>query len=327
MKTIRAYDADSALRSGVLFLADTGLVSESRNGPVLRAPGPVITEYMLPRRRVVFDPLRDANPVFHLMESLWMIAGRRDVAPLLEYNSTFDQFAEEDGNQHGAYGYRWRRHFGFDQLESAILQLRENPLSRQVVLQMWSAEDDMNVIKRDRPCNTTIYFDFVNDALNMTVCCRSNDMVLGAYGANVVHMSILHELVASGSKLKLGSYYQFSNNFHAYTEHEITAKLLKQRLLNESFEYSTEEAKPLPLLGVGENWQDFVMDCEDLFASSVQKNFRTTFVSNAHKLALTYRERKAKLAGWRQRLEVIPEDWDFAVAFKRWAERRDNGSK
>jgi hypothetical protein len=326
MKTITARSADEALQSGVLYLAAEGVRAPSRAGDVLRAESPVVTSYLHPWRRVVFDPMRDANAVFHLMEALWMIAGRNDVAPLLEYNSSFSQFAEDDGRQHGAYGYRWRRHFGFDQIESAILQLQDNPSSRQVVLQMWDAQSDMGVIKRDRPCNTTVYFDALRDKLNMTVCCRSNDMVLGAYGANVVHMSILHELVALAIGMNVGVYHQFSNNFHAYVNHPVTAKLLKQRLLHTDDKYETGAVGHCPILCAGENWQDFINDCEDLFAVSGPRAFRTRFVSWAYELSMAYRERKAKLGGWKKRLEPLTR-WDFAEAFKLWAARRDNGGE
>ena len=43
--------------------------------------------------------------------------------------------------------------------------------------------------------------------LCMTVCNRSNDMLWGAYGANVVHMSMLQEFVALFSKFTDGRLY------------------------------------------------------------------------------------------------------------------------
>jgi hypothetical protein len=51
----------------------------------------------------------------------------------------------------------------------------------------------------------------------MTVCCRSNDIIWGAYGANAVHFSFLLEFIASATGIPMGVYRQFSNNFHLYT--------------------------------------------------------------------------------------------------------------
>jgi hypothetical protein len=50
----------------------------------------------------------------------------------------------------------------------------------------------------------------------MTVFCRSNDLIWGAYGANAVHMSILQEYVACGLARPVGHYWQVSNNYHVY---------------------------------------------------------------------------------------------------------------
>jgi hypothetical protein len=52
----------------------------------------------------------------------------------------------------------------------------------------------------------------------MTVYNRSNDMVWGAYGANVVQFSMLQEYISAHTKIPMGSYWQVSNSFHVYTD-------------------------------------------------------------------------------------------------------------
>lgn len=322
MRTIFANSADDALRTGIAWLKTVGVSAQSRNGPVVMSPAPVVTQYHLPRNRVVFNALRDANPVFHLAEALWMLAGCRNVAPLLTFNSTFGQYAEDNGEQHGAYGHRWRHYFGFDQIESAIRQLVDNPTSRQVVLQMWDAQADMATVVRDKPCNTHIYFNAALGTLDMTVCCRSNDVVLGAYGANVVHMSILHEFVASATGIPLGTYYQFSNNYHAYLNHEPTKRLLQAAFIQEDDEYAFGDVIVRHLLQPGEHWEDFLRDCEDLFAGGNSVRY-CQFVADAESLMRAYMERKQNNPAWKERVAQLGY-WDFAMAFRRWAERRDN---
>jgi hypothetical protein len=56
------------------------------------------------------------------------------------------------------------------------------------------------------------------ERLDLTVCCRSNDALWGAYGANAVHFSILQEYLAAKIGCGIGTYYQFSNNFHVYVD-------------------------------------------------------------------------------------------------------------
>jgi hypothetical protein len=53
----------------------------------------------------------------------------------------------------------------------------------------------------------------------MLVTNRSNDIVWGAYGANAVHFSYLLEYVASSIGVKVGRYWQVSNDFHIYERH------------------------------------------------------------------------------------------------------------
>jgi len=93
--------------------------------------------------------------------------------------------------------------------------------------------------------------DHIDDCweLDMTVLCRSNDVVWGCYGANAVHMSMVHEVLAQLSGMRTGRYTQFSNNWHAYTE--VLDKVASRRLapLSEWDAYSRGEVRPLPIFG------------------------------------------------------------------------------
>ncbi len=80
MNVISVRNVHEALPEALRFLRQTGVPRDSRNGAVLQAPCPVTTVYRRPDERVLFWPERDANPFFHFMESLWMLAGRNDVA-------------------------------------------------------------------------------------------------------------------------------------------------------------------------------------------------------------------------------------------------------
>ena len=70
---------NTALQDGLWLLKTSGILNDSRNGRVVQAPGPVASVYRNPLERVVFSPLRDANPFFHLYEALWMLAGRKHI--------------------------------------------------------------------------------------------------------------------------------------------------------------------------------------------------------------------------------------------------------
>jgi hypothetical protein len=48
--------------------------------------------------------------------------------------------------------------------------------------------------------------------------CRSNDIIWGCYGANAVHMSMLHEYLAGHIGVPVGVYTQISFDWHTYLE-------------------------------------------------------------------------------------------------------------
>ena len=207
-------------------------VQASRVGEVSVVEEPFILSYAYPKERVLFSAARDANPFFHLYESLWMLAGRNNIAPLDWYSSGYAKQVRDGDSPYanGAYGYRWRN--GVDQLQILIEHLKRMPISRRAVLQMWNVEDDLLKIEKSKDvcCNTCIYFLIDNIGghrqdgspapvfLNMTVCNRSNDLVWGMLGANVVHFSFLQEYMAANLGIEVGVYNQFTNNLHFYTE-------------------------------------------------------------------------------------------------------------
>jgi len=192
--------------------------TNSRNGPVLRLPGPQLFVYKQPCNRVLFNPARDCNPFFHLFESLWMLAGCNRVKPLSYYNSNITDYSDDGETFHGAYGYRWRSHFGVDQLKQIEEELLLDRESRRCVLQIWSSTADLGIhmITKDKPCNTHAYFALVNDHLDLTVCNRSNDLVWGMLGANFVHMTLLLEYMACCLNVPIGRYFHITNNLHVY---------------------------------------------------------------------------------------------------------------
>jgi thymidylate synthase len=217
---------------------------DSRNGPVIMFEEPVTVTYQRPMQRVLFNQARDCNPFFHLFESLWMLAGRDDVDSLKTYNSNIANYSDDGSTFNGAYGYRWRHgeiatnnenHDWeiVDQLEVIIERLKKYPNDRRCVLQMWNIEDDLMQMDTslDVCCNTHAYFLLregvpsdhgdgggLSRYLDMTVCNRSNDMIWGMLGANVVHFSFLLEYMAAAIGVEVGVYNQFTNNLHVYEE-------------------------------------------------------------------------------------------------------------
>jgi thymidylate synthase len=216
MRVIKVRNVHQALPIGVRLLQEEGVRVASRVGTAWEHPEPVATVLERPAERVLFWPERDANPVFHILETLHMIAGRNDVEWLAAYNSRMREYSDDGMTFHGAYGYRWRYQFGVDQLDVIVDMLRRDPASRRVVLQMWHAPLDLGTSTKDTPCNDLVMYKIRDGALLATVCCRSNDIIWGAYGANAVHFSFLQEYLAARIGVRVGAMSTLSDSFHAY---------------------------------------------------------------------------------------------------------------
>lgn len=278
MIVINARNVNGALALALQQVEKVGAIRSSRNGTVLAFQEPVSTVYTHPTERVLFSRIRNANPTFHLLESLWMLAGRSDVKFPGTIVKNMKNYTDDGDTFWGAYGHRWRNFFGFDQIEFIIEELRDNPESRRCVLQMWDATfgglgrvpDLIQGMRggKDVPCNTCIYFDRRDGNLNMTVCCRSNDILWGCYGANAVHMSVLQEYMALSIGCPVGTYTQMSNDLHLYTATTPDCGIADLALDSISSDaYSAGMVVPGSLWTVGETKEDFDSDLRDFFSA------------------------------------------------------------
>ena len=145
-----------------------------------------------------------------------MLSGSNNVDFPASFAKQIREYSDDGTTLNGAYGFRWRYYWDYDQLEQIIYMLKNDSTTRRAVLSMWDPQHDLEYDSVDTPCNTHIYFRTVGGRLDMTVCNRSNDLVWGMLGANIVHMSILQEYIANATGLPVGTYHQFTNNLHVY---------------------------------------------------------------------------------------------------------------
>ena len=221
MRTIKSLNADEAFIQAIIeFRMRTHEVEESRAGKVRALAEPLCVKSQWPTRRVLFNKGRNANPYFHFFEALWILRGEKNAEFPSRFCKNVYQFAEEDtGDFHGAYGWRLREHFGMDQINKVVLKLRNNPQDRRTVMSIWDPDADLDSDVNDIPCNIALCPRVVNGALDLTVFNRSNDIVWGMLGTNIVSFSMIQEYMAAGIGVRVGSLYQISVNAHIYERH------------------------------------------------------------------------------------------------------------
>lgn len=317
MIILRTRNVHRALPLGIALLERTGIRQSSRGGKVCyESPEPVTTVYARPQERVVFWEARDANPFFHLFESLHMLAGRRDVAWLTYYNARMREFSDDGVTFHGAYGHRWRSAFDRDQLVALIQLLQREPDTRRAVLQMWHAPLDLGMDSLDLPCNTHAYFKVRDGALRMLVCCRSNDVVWGTYGANAVHFSMLQEYLADRLEVRVGPYTQVSDSFHAY---EGVWEKLHGLPATQLSPYEAGTVAPFPLKAEEPGWDE---DLQQAFVDPAQACRTEFFAGVFYPLFRAFESYKGGEFGraFAQVQACLASDW--ALAAREWLERR-----
>jgi thymidylate synthase len=325
-----------ALPRTIDYIGRHGQREQSRAGEVLVAPTPMITMTEKPCERVLFSTIRDANPFFHLAEAIWMLAGRSDAIFLLPFVKQFKEYAETNGNVHDAYGRRWRSGFGFDQLDAVVQKLITNKYDRQAVIAMWDPRpgyhDDLLGRWRSRPCNTTIFLRVNENNLDLTVACRSNDMLWGCHGSNAVHFSILQEYLAARIDTGIGTMYQLSNNAHIYLD---KLEEVSRRIPSDSYDsiiyaltddrYTERWVRSLPMFiepdSIDNDIETFMINLErgDLHMKDYDNSWFYDVLSLAFMAHSQFKSKRYDVA-INLAKQIAAEDW--SIAMTEWIQRR-----
>ncbi len=334
MRIIRAPNVNISLPRTLRMIKASAVVRESRAGKCYELPWPVTTIYERPWERVLLAPERDSNPTFHLMEALWMLAGRNDIEFLTFYNRRMSDFSDDGVIQHGAYGHRWRNHFDRDQLANVIDLLKNKPKSRRGVVQMYDPRVDVDISEtlKDVPCNLSITFQINHrkgmPVLDMSVFCRSNDAIWGAAGANAVHFPILQEYIAMKIGVSIGIYNQISINLHTYEntyQPLIDSGILKHASVDPYRARKATEFREGPFI---DDPYSFDEELHEFLEASNKTTWKNSFFPYvAIPMARAYQHFRTRSDGMKyddmiKELRKGNEGVDWIVAAKEWTWRR-----
>lgn len=165
-----------------------------------------------------------------IAEQLWFLQGSNDPTWLRQFTPVWNAFTEEDGTVKAAYGYRWRKHFGRDQMEMLIEHLSQNPSSRHGVIVTWdSADDGLRAdSKKNLPCPYTFTVNIAGGKLHLHNVIRSNDMILGC-PHDAAGFALLQCILAERLGVQPGIYTHSISNAHIYDNHFDAAREIVSR--------------------------------------------------------------------------------------------------
>jgi len=171
---------------------------------------------------------RKMFPYSAAVEMAWFMMGTQDATFMIERNKFWQKFTEDNNKTiEAAYGYRWRTHFGRDQIRMAIQALILNPTDRRIWISAWDPSIDGLGMPNQKnvPCPVGFTLNIANGRLNSTYVKRSTDIFVGLPYDIMCHAylmdAIRHDI---DPELKLGNMQVCLAHPHLYEPHWKTAK-------------------------------------------------------------------------------------------------------
>lgn len=223
------HNAAEAFVSLLAALRTDGAVHESRGGLTKELLHQAVT-LTRPLERCIVVPHRNNDVFAAIAETMWVIAGRSDLAFLTRYVKRAGDFSDDGVSWRAGYGPRMRSWGGkTDQLTAVVAELRHHPESRRAVISLFDPAADMAPTK-DVPCTDWLQFLLRDGVLSLAVTVRSNDLFWGFSGINTFEWSVLLEMVASWLDASVGTMTFFIGSLHVYEWHfDRTAPILSSR--------------------------------------------------------------------------------------------------
>lgn len=153
----------------------------ARTGEYIRVGDPASFSVNLTTNLLPVCGIRKTWPKSAAAEVAWFLQGRKEVDFIRGYAPLWDKFVEDDGRTvAGAYGYRWRNHFGRDQVADAISALAANPSDRRIFISAWDpGSDGLGLPSKNVPCPVGFTLSITDGRLNSTLLIRSSDLFVG----------------------------------------------------------------------------------------------------------------------------------------------------
>ncbi|SHI01496.1 thymidylate synthase [Clostridium grantii] len=194
----------------------------------------VVNRYDLSKEFPILT-LRPTNLKAAIDEMLWIWQKKSN--NIKDLNShIWDSWADENGTIGKAYGYQIAQKHKysegeFDQIDRVIYDLKNNPYSRRIIVNMYNHNDlhAMNLY----PCAYSMTFNVTGNKLNAILNQRSQD-VLVANNWNVAQYAILIHMLAQVSDLEVGEFVHVIADAHIYDRHIPLVKELISRAAYEA---------------------------------------------------------------------------------------------
>ncbi|MDK4684733.1 thymidylate synthase [Kingella negevensis] len=189
-------------------------------------------------------------------ELLWFLSGNTNIRYLKENGvRIWDEWADENGDLGRVYGAQWRSWRGangetIDQISNLVLQIKNNPDSRRLIVSAWNPAEVDNMALP--PCHALFQFYVADGKLSCQLYQRSADIFLGV-PFNIASYALLTLMLAQVCGLQAGEFVHTLGDAHIYKNHFEQAEL-----------QLTREPRKLPTMKINPDVKDiFAFKFED----------------------------------------------------------------
>lgn len=186
---------------------------------------------------------RKVYPKSAAAELAWWTTGSQSVKFISKYAPLWDKFTEDDGDTiAAAYGYRWRHHFGRDQLQLSVSQLYKDPSDRQIIVCAWDPASDAmgSKAKKNVPCPLLFQVYSLPKSHNqqevcMNVVLRSSDTFVGL-PYDVLGYALLQQAITTELNSMAKSYKETEYPVDSWVLGTLTFDLIHAHLYDSHFQ-------------------------------------------------------------------------------------------
>jgi len=157
-----------------------------------------------------------------IIELLWFLKGDTNIKYLQDNGvSSWDEWADENGDLGPVYGRQWRAWPGrdgttVDQISNVLNSIKNNPDSRRHMVVAYNPTfvDEMAL----PPCHSLFQFYVADGKLSCQLYQRSADTFLGV-PFNIASYALLTHLIAQQCDLEVGDFVWSGGDVHIYSNH------------------------------------------------------------------------------------------------------------
>lgn len=212
MNCIEVNNATEAFEHWFKLLDSQNLGASSRDGGVKGEVLNAVTVIKDPTRGIVLSDIRKMPMRYAVGELMWYLSGNPELSAIQNYTHAWDRMSDNGETVNSNYGWCIQHKYGFDQWAYVRDMLKSDPLSRQAVLHIKTAD---NTPSKDVNCTVCLQFLIRDGKLHATVYMRSNDIWMG-FPYDVFSFTAMQCKMAMELGVGIGTYTHIAGSLHLY---------------------------------------------------------------------------------------------------------------